>query len=59
MTEPSDSHYPTAILDAELAAIIAHHAEIARLERECAKLLRRRLLYQQGDEGADQPPSDW
>ena len=31
------------IVEAELAAIVEHHSEMARLERECAKLRQRGL----------------
>lgn len=55
MREPYDPRYLTEIIEAELAAIVAHHTEMARLERECAKLIERRRQHEDedGDWNAD------
>ena len=39
-----------AIFTAELAAVIEHEIEIARLERECARIMAERRA-ESGDEG--------
>lgn len=58
MSGPYDREYLTEILEAELAAVVAHHAEMANLEWECAKLLERRRAAREWDEGDDESDLD-
>lgn len=41
MTKPFGPAYLSEILEAELAAVVAHHTEMANLEWECARLAKR------------------
>jgi hypothetical protein len=45
-----DPQYLAQIFEAELAAVLAHHIELARLERECTLLERRRRAHVVDDE---------
>jgi len=58
MRKPYDQAYLTEILEAELAAVIAHHTEMANLEWECAKLIERRRAARAWDEGDDESDLD-
>ena len=41
MTNPYRPASLSEILEAELAAVVAHHTEMANFERECARLAKR------------------
>ncbi len=45
MTKPYEPAYLSEILEAELAAVVAHHSEMANLERECARLAKHGRAY--------------
>ena len=54
MTKPYGPAYLSEILEAELAAVVAHHTEMANLERECARLAKRgRAHLAPSDEDAE------
>lgn len=56
MTTRYGPAYLSEILEAELAAVVAHHTEMANLERECARLAKRgraRLADYAEDEESD------
>jgi hypothetical protein len=57
MIKPYGPAYLSEILEAELAAVVAHHTEMANLERECARLAKRGHLrlasYDEAEESDD------
>lgn len=60
MTKPYGPAYLSEILEAELAAVVAHHTEMAKLERECAKLAKRgRAHLAAHDEDAEGDDQRW
>jgi hypothetical protein len=58
MRKPYDRQYLTEVLEAQLAAIVAHHTEMANLEWECARLLERRRLHGRSDQSDDDDDDD-
>lgn len=68
MTKPYGPAYLSEILEAELAAVVAHHTEMTNLERECARLAKRGRAHlapydedEDSDDGHqnDGNPADW
>lgn len=60
MTKPYGPAYLAEILEAELAAVVAHHTEMANLERECARLAKRgRPHLASYDEAEDSDDRRW
>jgi glycerol-3-phosphate responsive antiterminator len=43
------------ILEAELSAVVAHHTEMANLERDCAKLKKRGRAAIAHDDADEEP----